>query len=525
MNVLSVFDGMSCGQIALERAGIKVDNYFSCEINHPAIKVTMINYPETIQLGDICKIKSTVICSSGVYGYICLKYFNNDLSNLQSIISEREMLYRINQEQTFAAYFGTQKPNESKEVSENSVLSINDSIWFFKPQMGNNKGIFDIIKGGGRRKVSNTIDVSELCKHSFWWNGNRQSEFRTEKKSIMGIKGEKKITRNEREIKTSSDKTILFGRIEARSIQENTDSNERPYNEAELLVGNEENKQRKLREEKIRNREEEEFNSVSKIDGQLYNRNDNERSSEKNKNIIPIHKETQVTLVECEWGVIFFNGLFSIIQGGSPCQDISNLSKFRLGLDGSKSSLFFQYWRMWQETKPKWFLLENVAGNKSAIDKITKLMGVRPLKLNSNLVSPQNRKRLYWTNIPVNSLPDPCKIQLSEILQKEEDVDDKYYQSEGWMKWWVKNQDFQLSKSYSTLNAEKAGCLTKRMYSSWNGNFIKTDRGIRRLTPIECERLQTVPDNYTSIVSDNARYEMLGNGWTVDIITHILKHI
>jgi len=212
-----------------------------------------------------------------------------------------------------------------------------------------------------------------------------------------------------------------------------------------------------------------------------------------------------------------------LLIGGSPCQDISNLSKFRLGLDGEKSSLFYQYWRMWQETKPKYFLLENVAGNKDAIKQITKLMGVRPIKISSNWVSAQNRLRLYWTNIPVNSLPTKRIINLSEILEKQ--VDGKYYQNESWLKWWDANSEFQLSKGYSTLNSDKAACLTKRMYVSWNGNFIKDDTGIRRLTPVECEKLQTVPINYTNHVEDKYRYEMLGNGWTVDIIAHILKHI
>jgi len=225
------------------------------------------------------------------------------------------------------------------------------------------------------------------------------------------------------------------------------------------------------------------------------------------------------------WLSEHYNGDIDLLIGGSPCQDISNLSKFKLGLDGSKSALFYQYWRMWQETKPKYFLLENVVGNKSAIAGITKLMGVRPIKMNSNWVTPQSRPRLYWTNIPVNSLPIKSKITMRDILQPENEVDDKYYQSEGWNKWWLKSQDFQISKGYSRLNSIEAGCLTKRMYVSWNGNFVKTERGIRMLTPIECERLQTVPDNYTSCVEDKFRYEMLGNGWTVDIISHILKHI
>jgi site-specific DNA-cytosine methylase len=223
------------------------------------------------------------------------------------------------------------------------------------------------------------------------------------------------------------------------------------------------------------------------------------------------------------WLDVPYDGEIDLLIGGSPCQDISNLSKFKLGLDGSKSSLFYQYWRMWQETKPKYFLLENVAGNKSAIASITKLMGARPIRISSNWVSAQNRLRLYWTNIPVNTLPKKRNILLSDILQ--ENVDDKYYQNEGWLKWWERNSGFQLEKGYSSLNAYKAGCLTKRMYASWNGNFIQDKKGIRRLTPVECERLQTVPDNYTKFVDDKFRYEMLGNGWTVDIIAHILKHM
>lgn len=107
-----------------------------------------------------------------------------------------------------------------------------------------------------------------------------------------------------------------------------------------------------------------------------------------------------------------------LLIGGSPCQDISNLSKFKLGLDGEKSGLFYQYWRVWQETSPKYFLLENVLGNKDAVKKITKLMGVRPIKISSNWVSAQNRLRLYWTNIPVNSLPTKSRISLPEILEK-----------------------------------------------------------------------------------------------------------
>lgn len=214
-------------------------------------------------------------------------------------------------------------------------------------------------------------------------------------------------------------------------------------------------------------------------------------------------------------------GSIDFLGGGSPCQDISSLNKKRMGLDGVKSSLFWNFVEAKERLNPKAWLLENVSGNETA--RITSILKTRPIKLNSNYVSPQNRKRLYWTNIPVNSLPQRKTITLQDIL--ETNVNEKYYQNENWLTWWLANKDFQLSKKYSTLNAKRAACLTARMYTSWNGNFIQDDKGIRRLTTVECERLQTIPDGYTSCIPDNHAYKALGNCWTVDIITHILKHI
>lgn len=224
------------------------------------------------------------------------------------------------------------------------------------------------------------------------------------------------------------------------------------------------------------------------------------------------------------WLEVSYSGEIDLLIGGSPCQDISNLSKFKLGLGGEKSSLFYQYWRMWQETKPKYFLLENVAGNKGAIASITKLMGVRPIKISSNWVSAQNRLRYYWTNIPVNSLPTKKNIKLIDILERE--VDEKYFLKGGRLKWLLGDSGKRsLESKFTSLDPVVASCLTKRGEKSWNCNYVTDNGRIRKLTPVECERLQTVPDNYTSMAEDGDRYEMLGNGWTVDIIAHIFKHI
>ena len=107
MNVLSLFDGMSCGQIALNRVGIEYDNYFASEIDKHAIKVTQTNYPKTIQLGDVTKVKVKTLCLSEVYSYI----YNYD-NNLQSKIPEWEMLYWLDKKFTLSAKVGTQKSNE-----------------------------------------------------------------------------------------------------------------------------------------------------------------------------------------------------------------------------------------------------------------------------------------------------------------------------------------------------------------------------------------------------------------------------
>ena len=117
MNILSLFDGLSCGQIAINKVGIKYDNYYASEIDQYAIKVTQHNYPNTIQLGDITKIKIKTLQLSEVYSYI----YNYD-NNIQSNFREWEMLYWLNKEFTISAKIGTQKSNERQEVSKSSIL-------------------------------------------------------------------------------------------------------------------------------------------------------------------------------------------------------------------------------------------------------------------------------------------------------------------------------------------------------------------------------------------------------------------
>lgn len=216
---------------------------------------------------------------------------------------------------------------------------------------------------------------------------------------------------------------------------------------------------------------------------------------------------------------------FDLLIGGSPCQDISNLSKKQQGLEGEKSGLFYQYLRALQEVKPKYFLLENVVGKKEAIRTISDLLGVEPILIDSQKVSAQRRKRYYWTNIPNITQPKDKGILMKDVLQKWEDAEAGYL-SEGRLKWLLgENGQKCVKKRYANINGDKCQCLTLRSEPSWNCQYIEENGKYRHLTPIEYERMQTLPDNYTFGVPDRERYKALGNGWTVDVIAHILKNL
>jgi DNA-cytosine methyltransferase len=207
-----------------------------------------------------------------------------------------------------------------------------------------------------------------------------------------------------------------------------------------------------------------------------------------------------------------------LLIGGSPCQSFSNLGNGK-GFDG-KSSLFWEYVRILKETKPKYFLLENVVMKKEWQAIITEAMGVEPIKMNSRNVSAQNRPRLFWTNIPITQ-PEDLKIFVKDIVDTE--VEDKYYLSDLAI---AKVQRSKFGREYATLDTEKVRTLTAGYYKiPGDGVYFQDHKGKRRYTPTECERLQTVPEGYTEICSNSQRWKMLGNGWTVDLIAHIFKNI
>jgi len=262
--------------------------------------------------------------------------------------------------------------------------------------------------------------------------------------------------------------------------------------------------------------------------------------------------------------------------GGSPCQDLSIAKKGRKGLDGDRSGLFWEYVRIKDLIKPKYFILENVASMpQKDKDIITEAMGVEPIMFNASLVSAQCRKRLFWTNIKFN-LPEDKGILVKHILQDDAEVDERMItkekiftktaqtgRNETKKLGFIDNIDHQANRVYDIngkLPALNAICNSRvndtsktiklgnignsnaqanRVYSvegkgvslCANGGGLGAKTGlydidnIRKLTPIECERLQSLPDNYTDCVSNTQRYKCLGNAFNCKVIEHILLAI
>jgi site-specific DNA-cytosine methylase len=210
-----------------------------------------------------------------------------------------------------------------------------------------------------------------------------------------------------------------------------------------------------------------------------------------------------------------------LLIGGSPCQGFSFAGK-GLNFEDQRSKLFFEFVRLKNEIKPKYFLLENVVMKKEHEKVISEFLGVEPILINSNLVSGQNRKRLYWTNIPGVKQPTDKHIGWGEI--KESGVADNFYYSENGLSWIKRHGERKGKKLAIWGENDKCQMIEAshfKNYSSQRFFGIEDEKGLRYITPVECERAQTVPDNYTQCVSNTQRYKMLGNGWTVDVISHI----
>ena len=216
-----------------------------------------------------------------------------------------------------------------------------------------------------------------------------------------------------------------------------------------------------------------------------------------------------------------------LLIGGSPCQDFSMATKNKLGLEGLKSGLFYEYLRLLNELKPKYYLLENVAMDDFSYSTISHLLKTFPVDINSELVSAQLRQRSYWTNIG-DSYVDLFGMRYCTIPQPKDKK--TTFQSV------LESGYTDRLKARCLLESESRPLVTKsKLYRRYNEfGFINLvfdnikcgySENIRILNQTELERLQTVPEGYTSILKRNDAACLLGDGWTIDVIAHILSFI
>lgn len=213
--------------------------------------------------------------------------------------------------------------------------------------------------------------------------------------------------------------------------------------------------------------------------------------------------------------------------GGSPCQDFSILKAQGKGLEGNKSKLFYEYLRVLKEIKPKYFLLENVRMKKDSEQQLNEYLGVNGLHINSELVSYQKRPRIYWTNIPNASVPEDRNINFQDYKETDYNTCKQYKLSKvpSHFKMWNegKGRNSELKVCANVTNMNKVFCLTRKQDRSPNSGLIEFEEFCRFLTRQELEQAQTVPVGYTDCVSYNQAQDLLGDGWTIDVIHHLFK--
>lgn len=242
-----------------------------------------------------------------------------------------------------------------------------------------------------------------------------------------------------------------------------------------------------------------------------------------------------------------YKGKIDLLIGGSPCTNLSMAGNGQ-GLKGSQSKLFYEYARAIKEVQPKYFLLENVIMKKEWEDIITNILGVEPIEINSSLVSAQNRRRLYWTNIPNVTLPEDKNITLEDVLEDIEfpnpaairgrrlnkaTIVGRRLDKNGHRKDTDKTIPITQCLEVRATNTDKSNCLTTvdkdnvltPLSIGRHPNAFKDNLPFRYYTTKEMCRLQTVPDDFLNMIPDSAARKALGNGWTVDVIAHIFSFL
>lgn len=232
-----------------------------------------------------------------------------------------------------------------------------------------------------------------------------------------------------------------------------------------------------------------------------------------------------------------------LLIGGSPCIDLSVAMKDREGLEGKQSSLFWYFVECIKKFNPKYFILENAASmKKEDRDKITEVLGVKPIIINSKFVSAQSRRRLYWTNLEGVTIPEDKGLVLQDVLESGKADRDKSLCITSSYDGFTGCQDYFRHRYYGLsfgqiVLEDGADPVEQRQAYKTYGKYsgVEVKGRLRELTALECERLQTLPDDYTKYgkfdngkvkeIPKTTRYKIIGSAFTADVITHLLTFI
>lgn len=610
MNVLSLFDGISAGRVALERAGIEIDNYYASEVDKFAIQVSQKNYPDIKQMGDVTKWREWDIDWSSIDlvigGSPCFTAGNLVMTNdgykpIEDIKVGDLVLTHNNRYKPVLKIGGETKDTISiKAQGSSSIETTKNHPFYCYNKEGDlvwkNIGDFDktdktVSINWGIDKDDNTYTDTDLyILGRFLADGCCYKTKRKGRKDSYLYKF--KISVGKHEIEDFKSKVdYRFSYIEDRTV-----INAFIYSKDWVELGD---KFGKLAHNKyipnfILDLPKERLKIF--IDGYMDGDGHNRKNSSYKRNTTVSEKlalTLSLALQKCFFGVSISytnrpdkcviegrtvnqrntyevsyseqynkhskfkcldeyiaynlttsksfkdtgkNRVYNIeVEDDNSyivnnlvvhnCQGFSFAGK-QLNFEDSRSKLFFDFvdicHRVADDNPKMKFFLENVRMKKEYQDVISKYMGIEPIMINSSLVSAQNRVRFYWTNIPNVTQPEDKGIILSDIL--EDNVDNKYYLTAEAIDYMGRLRNGKQRWEYHKNPIDgKAACLTANMYKGVPYGVIKELN--RKLTPTECERLQTFDDGFTEGISNSQRYKALGNSWTVDVIAHIFKNI
>lgn len=641
LRILSCFDGISCGKVALQRAGIPVTQYIASEINKYAITVSRANHPDIIQGGDVRVIR--MMAEAGFFGHIDLVIAGspcfvadtkiicqNNIKSIQDVKTGDVVLTHKNVYQKVKRVGGTDK--EIYTLTAQGGIPINttkEHPFYIRKKIthwNNEKRTYEARFTNPlwvKLKDIKTGDyvgtpILKTCKNPlkltheecfvlglYLGDGHTRKDYKISKNrhwQLIISTGSHEIEELKSKLRlkyscfkhTQNVYRVVFSNKRLVEIVEKhigTNSNDKTISKTILDLPND------LLESFLNGYEfsdgssrnnvfrattvsKQLINSLSLLIAKLYKTTCCiEYTARPKKTIIqdrivnqkntwtisyrkthtkqsrawlidgilwnPVKSVNKTNSVQKVYNIEVENDNSYIADGRivHNCQGFSFAGK-QLAFNDPRSSLFFEFVAILnalRRANPNIkFLLENVKMKKEYLDVITTFLGVQPILINSALVSAQSRQRYYWCNWLI-AQPEDRQILLKNIIEhgfvdrdKSYCIDANYFKGGNLEQYFNKSRR-QLVFNYSSsgrgngvvesrhYEADKALTLTSQGYSRRGFTGVIENAQIRKLTPIECERLQTLPDNYTSSVSNSQRYRQLGNGMTVDIIAHIFR--